>query len=170
MKKQKITHSGDLSKTNRIVLITIGILGALVLLSQCGCNFNSRMDDRNYNFNDSLLNEDSTILGNKDTCFICTKESFKTLLIEKGILYPDWVLKQALIESGHFTSNVFKKTNNCFGFHNGKSYLEFNSIESCVEYYASWQKKYYKSGDYLVFLSDYGYAKDTNYINLLKMM
>ncbi len=136
----------------------------IALLTSCCENSDMSSDRREYDHNlyYDTINEDSAILS--------SNLSFKTLLIDLGIKYPEVVYNQSVIESGHFKSNVFKRTKNCFGFHNGKNYLEFNSIKECCQFYKSWQDKYYKSGDYLVFLSDYGYAKDTNYVNLLKRM
>ncbi|MFP5042350.1 glucosaminidase domain-containing protein [Parasediminibacterium sp. JCM 36343] len=70
-----------------------------------------------------------------------------------GIKHPEVVLKQAIYESGHFKSNIFKKRNNLFGFRHNK-YIVFDSWQSCIDYYKRWQDKYYKddSIEYYKFL------------------
>lgn len=85
--------------------------------------------------------------------------------------YPDIVTTQSILETGYYTcNNCSLRYNNIFGFHNGKRYLTFDNWQESVTYYAKWQKKHYKGGDYYKFLKDYGYASDTNYINKLKQI
>jgi hypothetical protein len=59
---------------------------------------------------------------------------------------------------------------NIFGFRVKSGYLNFDHWTGCVDYYKTWQDKYYKGGDYYEFLRDIGYAEDTNYINKLKSL
>jgi len=90
-------------------------------------------------------------------------DSFSSLLLKDeikrlDIKFPDIVYGQARLESGNFKSNVFKKYNNLFGFRKSE-YLYFRHWKECVAYYANWQKKYYKQGDYFEFLTKIGYAE-----------
>lgn len=85
---------------------------------------------------------------------------------------PEIVLKQAIYESGHFKSNIFKSKNNLFGFRRSKSYMTFDSWQSCVLYYKKWQDKYYKdtTQDYYIFLQKKNYSgyKEFHYSTELK--
>lgn len=94
---------------------------------------------------------------------------YNELKINK-VQHPEIVLKQAILETGHFTSKVFRLNNNLFGFYNGKRYLSFNSWQQSVKYYKTWQDKRYKSGDYYQFLSGLPYAEDCDYIDKLKQI
>lgn len=97
-----------------------------------------------------------------------TPKLLKQEILNQKIKFPDIVLKQACLETAHFTSVSFKKRNNLFGFHNGKDYLKFDTWKECVKYYKKWQDKLYKSGDYYVFLEKLPYAQDSTYIDVLK--
>jgi len=83
-----------------------------------------------------------------------------------GILYPDIVLAQAILETGWFRSNVCRKKNNLFGLANpctGKYYEFDHWTESVKAYYTKVQYRY-KGGNYLLWLRKIGYAEDKNYI------
>lgn len=113
-----------------------------------------------------------------DTDTICTEDSFsvKDFVLElhlQGIKYPDIVLKQACLESGYFTSGIWEKKNNPFGFYvsidsTHGEYILFNDWRSSVAYYKGWQDKRYKGGDYYEFLDKIGYAIDTTYLEKVK--
>lgn len=95
------------------------------------------------------------------------EETVYKLILKENIKHPKIVLKQALLESNRFKSNVCLKHKNIFGFRT-KKYIHFDSYIQCIQKYAEWQNKYYKSGDYYQFLKKYGYAEDSLYINKLK--
>lgn len=104
-----------------------------------------------------------------DTCDELTKITLYNEIIKDSILFPNIVYKQVMLETGHLKCiNCSLVNNNLFGFYNGKNYLKFNTWRESVKYYKVWQIKNYKSGDYYNFLISIGYAKDTNYINILK--
>lgn len=42
-------------------------------------------------------------------------ENLKSEIVKQGIKYPNIVLAQAVLESGHFDSDIFKENNNLFG-------------------------------------------------------
>ena len=93
-----------------------------------------------------------------------------------GIKNPDIVLKQAIYESGHFKSNIFKTKNNLFGFRRTATYITYKNWKACVDYYKEWQDKRYKdpSQDYYTFLqkinysghSKFDYAKELKQIKI----
>ena len=87
---------------------------------------------------------------------------------EAEIKHPDIVFAQARLETGNFRSNYFKERNNLFGFRAKNGYMHFKNWRESVLFYANWQKKYYKSGDYFAFLEHIGYAEDETYIIKVK--
>ena len=85
--------------------------------------------------------------------------------------YPNIVYAQAILETGHFKSKVYREYNNLFGLYNSKtkSYYKFDHwSESVVAYLDFIQNKYKPPNDYYKFLLDIGYAEDPEYINKLK--
>lgn len=109
---------------------------------------------------------------------ITAKEVYK-LLVKYDIKHKDIVIKQAILETGHFKSKLCKSKHNLFGFKRNGKYTSFNSYEQCIKYYKKWQNKYYTnnvkskqykyySSNYYVFLKKRGYASDKNYIKKLK--
>lgn len=112
------------------------------------------------------------IIENKDS-IVCKEDSFtvKDFVLElhiQGVKYPDIVLRQACWESGFFTSAVWKKKNNPFGFYCKDGYIMFNDWKSAIAYMKTWQDKNYKSGSYYDYLLKIGYASDTSYIDHVK--
>lgn len=88
-----------------------------------------------------------------------------------AVKHPNIVYAQAILETGHFRSKVYREYNNLFGLYNSrtKSYYKFNHwSESVVAYLNYIQYRYKPPDDYYKFLSDIGYAEDPKYINKLK--
>ena len=88
-----------------------------------------------------------------------------------GVKHPQIVYAQAILETGHFKSDLCLNGNNLFGLYNSKkhSYYTFDHwIESVVAYLDFIQYRYKPPNDYYKFLSDIGYAEDPEYINKLK--
>jgi uncharacterized FlgJ-related protein len=106
------------------------------------------------------------------------------LMNQIGIAYPDVVFAQARLETGNFTSKVFRENNNLFGMklprvrsttaigeqNNHASYIRW---QHSVADYKLWQdeviKKYRTKRAYLRYLSKH-YAEDKKYIHKLKQM
>lgn len=87
------------------------------------------------------------------------------------IKYPEIVLAQAVLETGHYRSKLCKESNNLFGLYNNrkKDYFHFIHWSESVEAYKNFiQYKYQEGEDYYNFLSRIGYASDTLYIPKLK--
>lgn len=95
-------------------------------------------------------------------------KNLKKELIKQGIKHPQIVLAQAKLESGNYTSNVYKKTNNLFGLRKGNRYRRFGHWTESIKAYKNLIQSKYNGGNYLVFLSNMGYAADAEYINKLK--
>jgi len=109
-------------------------------------------------------------------------EKLKAYILELNIKYPHIVMAQAEIETGHFTSQIFKENHNLFGMkvatkrpttnkgeENGHAYYE-NWKESVVDY-AFYSAQYLSDikteKEYLQYLSR-SYAEDTTYVFKIK--
>ena len=92
-------------------------------------------------------------------------------ILRQEIKSPEIVLKQSLLETGHYKcKNCSMDKNNIFGFRYKGEYLKFNHWRRSVYYYRGWQKRKYKGGDYLTFLKEVGYATSKTYIEKLKQI
>lgn len=98
--------------------------------------------------------------------------------IQKTTLkHKDVVLKQSILETGHYKSYSCRERHNLFGFTYNGNLLIFDHWKKSVDYYVWWQGKYYEGGDYYEFLdclykrkdgSCVRYAKDRKYTEKLK--
>ncbi len=102
------------------------------------------------------------------------------LLKEKGVRFPSVVFSQAILETGHFKSKVWRENHNLFGMrlakkrpttaigskHNHAVYTDW--MES-VSDYLLWQtyvlkdKSISSDKEYLEFLDSYGYSESGKY-------
>mgnify|MGYP000114614940 CR=1 FL=1 len=109
-----------------------------------------------------------------------TEANLAMVIDHFDIWYPQIALKQAKLETGDFTSDIFKDNNNLFGFRvfgswkgkempfKNRGHLVFPHWTKSVEHYKMWQKKNYNQKTYLQFLKRVGYAEATNYTEILK--
>lgn len=110
------------------------------------------------------------------------KEILLKEILKMNIQHPQIVLAQAILESGHFESNMFQKLNNMFGMKIPKQrsttclnreesgYAEYLDWQSSLVDYAIWQSCFARNlteEEYLHFLRAV-YAEDENYILKLK--
>lgn len=88
-----------------------------------------------------------------------------------GVKHPQIVYAQAVLETGHFKSDLCLNDNNLFGLYNSKKhrYHTFDHWKDCIIAYKEMVQYKYKDGDdYLNFLKEIGYAEDSKYICKLK--
>lgn len=88
-----------------------------------------------------------------------------------GVKHPQIVYAQAVLETGHFKSDLCLNGNNLFGLYNSKKhrYYIFDHWKDCIIAYKEMIQYKYKDGDdYLNFLKEIGYAEDSEYICKLK--
>ncbi len=80
------------------------------------------------------------------------------------------VLAQAILETGHFTSNVCLEKHNLFGLRHPSdgSYYEFDRWEESVVAYRDDVQYKYTGGDYYTFLRRIGYAEDKRYVGKVR--
>lgn len=88
------------------------------------------------------------------------------------IKYPNIVIAQAILETGHFKSNLCVNGNNLFGLYNShkRQYYRFNHWTESVKAYRDLVQYRYKSGDYYTWLVKIRYASDPKYINRVKQI
>lgn len=87
------------------------------------------------------------------------------------VKHPQIVYAQAVLETGHFKSNVCLNYNNLFGLYDSKNkdYYKFNHWAESIVAYKEWiQKKYQPPNNYYVFLEEINYAEEKSYTILLK--
>lgn len=111
-----------------------------------------------------------------------TVKRFKQMLKDMNIKHPDIVYAQARLETGNFTSKIFRTNNNLFGFKVAKQrptvcigmssgHANYDSWQMSVIDYALWQSKHcarLTHDQYIQYLRE-NYAEDTNYIKKLKL-
>lgn len=87
-----------------------------------------------------------------------------------NIQYPDIVVSQAILETGHFKSENCINKNNLFGLYNSykHEFFEFNHWSESVKAYHDLIQYRYIEGDYFEWLEKIGYAEDTLYVNKIK--
>lgn len=158
----------------RIILttITIFIFGWL-----CGCI--KPVTD--------TLTENVEITINSDTIYVSdvdefTPEKLVTMLEDLNIKYPHIVLAQSMIETGHWSSALYRENNNLFGMKrarrritsaigtkNGHAY--YNNWRDSVYDYAFYQARYVShtknEEEYLSYLGR-SYAEADHYVNTIR--
>lgn len=98
-------------------------------------------------------------------------ESLMDALLYYEVKHPEIVYAQAILETGHFKSNLCINHNNLFGLYNSRKqeFYTFNHWTDSIEAYIKYiQYRYIPPNDYYEFLDNIGYAEDPNYINKLK--
>ena len=90
-----------------------------------------------------------------------------------GLEYPDIIMAQAILETGHFKSYQCRVKKNLFGLMNpstGKPFVFNTWQESVLAYKTKVQYKYREGEDYYKFLERIGYAEDKQYTSKLKII
>jgi len=136
-------------------------------------------------------NQPSNTLSNKEKVIVINtmdpfkKDSLKSYLEQLNIKFADVVYAQAQLETGGFTSNIFRENNNLFGMkqamrrsstNKGEQFghAYYDTWRESVLDYALYQCRYLSDittrGEYLQYLKQ-NYAADPNYYNkLLKIL
>lgn len=96
-------------------------------------------------------------------------DSIYTELVRQNIPHADIVLRQAKLESGNFKSKLTKTHNNVLGIKQGNKYKKYSHYSECITDYKKKISSRYRKGEcYYKFLTRIGYAKNPEYIKLLK--
>ena len=111
-----------------------------------------------------------------------TQEKFAAELERLNVKFPHIVMAQSIIETGHWTSNVFKENHNLFGMKQATVRINTaNGTQNGHAYYDDWYQSVYDYAfyqcrylggisteeDYYAYLSQ-NYAEAGNYVQILK--
>lgn len=111
-----------------------------------------------------------------------SRDKLKEYILQLNIKYPHIVMAQAEIETGYFSSKIFKENNNIFGMKQARqrpttslgtdnNHAYFENWKSSVIDYALFQAAYLKDIDseeeYFQYLKA-NYAQDSSYVDKLK--
>ena len=127
---------------------------------------------------ETYIVEDVTVI---DT--LSFRDSVYNYILSLNIQHADIVLKQAILESGHFQSRIFKENNNLFGMKVARQrpttatgeqhkHAKYDSWKLSVIDYALWQTKYCHNltkNEYLEYLQRV-YSTNKNYVKYLQMI
>ena len=113
-----------------------------------------------------------------------TEEKFINKIKQLNLNYPHIVYAQAMLESGNFTSKIFRENNNMFGMKQARvrinlakstqyNHAYFETWEDCLLDFAFHRATYFHKlkteQDYYNYLGKY-YAEDPSYVGKLKSM
>lgn len=152
------------------VIITL-LLG--ILVGVMGTLWYQAMDNRAQEMQkEKVLDEvDTPNIVWRQNHFVLNDSNLYHELIAQGIDYPEIVLAQAQLETGHYTSYSCLKRNNLFGMYNSRkgTYMQFPHWTICVAAYKKYIQKYdLPPNDYYEYLDKLGYAEDKEYTNKLR--
>lgn len=104
--------------------------------------------------------------------FLLSKENLVSELVAQDIKFPEIVVAQALLETGHFKSYACTNDNNLFGLRKKDgTYMSFSHWTECVAAYKKYIQKWKQPpNDYFNYLDSLGYAEDKSYTTILKQM
>lgn len=149
------------------------LLCSLLWILLYSCNSSSKTQDTIYitpSFQDTVITEIEVEPNFMDKPALT---GLMDALIYYNLQYPEIVYAQAILETGHFKSKLYKEANNLFGLYNSKDrrYYKFNHWSESVVAYKEWiQRKYKSSENYYDFLDRINYASDPEYISKLKQI
>ena len=118
---------------------------------------------------------------NQDSTFSLV--NLEEYILQLNMYYPKVVIAQAIIESGHFNSKIFKENNNLFGMREAKQrhsiaigskngYAVYNNWKESVIDYAFYQKTYLSklNQDEYIKAIQKRHCSDKNYTKLLNQI
>lgn len=165
-------------KFRYIIYIALSLITLLMVIIKLSCSEQYNI----LNLNDYEPN--MMVINVNDTIHDFTEDKLVDMLISLNVKFPHIVLAQARLESGNYTSKVFKENNNLFGMKEARVRIntavgtQYN--HACYEHwresvydYAFYQSTYlYRlktEKEYFTYL-DQSYAEAPNYVITLKNM
>lgn len=124
------------------------------------------------------------VINVNDTMNNFSEDKLIKLLKTLNVKYPHIVLAQAKIESGHYTSKIFKENHNLFGMKEARVRINTaNGTQYNHAYYSNWRESVYDYAfyqcrylgrvnteqEYFTYLGQ-SYAEAPNYVQTLKVM
>jgi len=134
--------------------------------------------------NHDNFESDISVININDTLNDFSEDKLIDILVSLNIKFPHIVLAQAKLESGNYSSKIFKENHNLFGMkearvriHTSKgtqfNHAYYSHWRESVYDYAFYQCRYlstlHTEDEYYTYLSK-SYAEATNYVNILKSM
>lgn len=130
-----------------------------------------------------VITEQRKQTSNQDLISLNIQDSVMNHLFQIRVAHPYIVHAQAILESGNFTSKLFKENHNHFGMKLAKvrpttaigvrnGYALYKSWQDCNIDYALWQASYARNlseEDYYILLQR-NYAEDSSYATKLKQI
>jgi uncharacterized FlgJ-related protein len=128
----------------------------------------------------SLSDKEKTLIIKEQDLF--TEEKLKNYLLELNVKFPHIVYAQAVIESGNFTSQIFKNNNNLFGMKQARRRATTNagtelghavyhhwreSVLDYALYQCAFLSNIYSEDDYYQYLKE-NYAESSQYAERVK--
>ena len=125
--------------------------------------------NESYSFEENCV---TSVNGNYVATSELSIESVLAEILKNNLAHPRIVLAQAVLETGWFKSSVCRNYNNLFGLTNPrtKDYYRFNTWQESVRAYYTKVQYRYKSGNYLRWLREIGYAEDPDYTVKLRVL
>lgn len=105
--------------------------------------------------------------------FLLTEENLMNEIKAQEIMFPEIVLAQAILETGHFKSNACTSKNNLFGLRKRDgAYMSFEHWTDCVAAYKKYIQRWKGEPpvNYYDYLDKIGYAEGKSYTDVLKTM
>lgn len=97
-----------------------------------------------------------------------TQDNVTFVIKAEGLHHADVVIKQAILETGHFKSKLAKQ-GNLFGLKGKKGYYRYRHwSKSIIAYKEKIQSRYKQGEDYYSFLKRIKYCESSDYIQKLK--
>jgi uncharacterized FlgJ-related protein len=168
--KENLTYKKVTGKLGLIILATIII----------STFFFTMIANRNINDVKYISEETKAIILNQRDEF--TQEKLKEYVLQLNIKYPHIVLAQAELETGGFTSGIFKENNNLFGMREARqrcttasgtdnNHAFYDTWKSSVVDYALYQSAFLRNikteDEYFEYLRQ-NYAEDPQYVAKIK--
>ena len=125
-----------------------------------------------------------SVININDTLNNFSEDKLIEMLVSLNVKFPHIVLAQSKLETGNYSSKIFKENNNLFGMkearvriHTSKgtqfNHAYYSHWRESVYDYAFYQCRYlstlHTEDEYYAYLSK-SYAEATNYVNILKSM
>jgi uncharacterized FlgJ-related protein len=176
-----------INKINKNILITLIIFVIIFVLSSFITNIDKVKTIKYVKpiIKDSVKVDSPINTNNKINTDEFSKENLMAYIKELNIPFPRIVMAQAILESGHFKSKLYKNNNNLFGFIRAKKrkttsigskngYAYYNSWkESVLDYYLyseAYLSNIKSEEEYLRYLNKH-YSQSKNYsVTLKKVM
>lgn len=159
----------------------IGLLGYTAFLVLGTVLFTDKTEYTRNEVIETITPEERLIVINQNE-FEFSEDTLVYLLTELNVKFPHIVLAQSIIETGHWSSRIFKENNNLFGMK--EAYVRVHTAKGTQHnhaYYENWRESVYDYAfyqcrylggikteeEYLQYLSR-SYAEAPNYIQSIK--